>query len=136
MLYKIYYSSENVIFVESLLHQLINSNFNIQDFLNKISFLYGNPKLKLVFLDCPVDEALNRMIKRGDNFEIKKCNKKRYLDSNFTHNYIFKYLEEKYIFIFNMEKPLKLYSKYKAYNNAKILLSKLKYNYLFLDNKS
>ena len=109
MLCKIYYSSENIIFVESILHQLINYDCPNEKFFNKILALYGHPKLKLIFLDCPIDESLNRMISRGDNFEKSPSKIKRYLDSDLTQKCLLKFLSKEYRFISGIEEPLKLY---------------------------
>ena len=127
MLYEIYYSSDEIIFVESIFHQLINNEFNKKKFFNKVLSLYGNPKLKLIFLDCSIDVSLNRMIKRGDEIEINKLMHKRYMDSNLTQKYLFKYISKEYRFISNIEKPLKLYSRIAASDNANYLLKKLNF---------
>ena len=63
---KISLSKGNIIFLESILHQLISSNFNSELLLNQIFSIYGYPRIILVFVDCPIDESMKRMTTRGD----------------------------------------------------------------------
>ena len=123
MLFKIYYSKTKVIYVESVLHQLIKDDFDQNSFIENILFLYGRPKIKFVFLNCSVDESVTRMLKRGDSIDIDETILKRYVESNNTHKFLHKIFLNKYKHFKEIEKPLIIDSnKNNSVDNAKNLL--------------
>ena len=121
MLFKIYYSKHKVVYVESLLHQLIKDDFDQETFIENILFLYGRPKLKFVFLNCSVDESLSRMLKRGDNLDLNETILKRYVQANNTQKFLFKIIQKKYKDLKKIEKPVLIDSNNNSVENAKNL---------------
>jgi energy-coupling factor transporter ATP-binding protein EcfA2 len=125
MLFKIYSSKNKVIFVESILHQLINNDFDQKALIKDILILYGKPKIKFVFLDCSVDESVTRMVKRGDKIKLDESTLKRYTQSNNTHKHLYEVLDNEYKNFIEIEKPLLIDSKINSVENAKNLILKL-----------
>ena len=127
MLFKLYYSKNKVVYVESLLHQLINDDFDQDSFFKDILILYGNPKIKFIFLDCSVNDSIDRLLKRGDNIIIDSIILKRYIKAYNTHKYLYKIACKKYKFLKNIEKPLLLDSTKNTTENVKHVLLNINY---------
>lgn len=126
MLFKIYYSKNKVIYLESILHQLINDDFDQKAFIENILILYGKPKIKFVFLNCSVNDSVSRMIKRGDEINLNETILKRYIQANNTHKYLYKIIYNEYKNYIEIEKPLLIDSKINSVENAKNLLLNIK----------
>lgn len=129
MLYKTYSSKNKVIFVESLLHQLISDNFDQDSFIDNILFVYGRPKIKFIFLNCSVNDSMMRMIKRGDNLYVNETTLKRYIQANNTHKYLYKIILNKYKNFKEIEKPLIVDSNNNSLENARNLLLNIKHEF-------
>ena len=122
MLFKIYYSKNKVIYAESILHQLINDDFDPRCFIEDILILYGKPKIKFVFLNCSVNESVNRMVKRGDEINFNESLLKRYTQADNTHKYLYKILCNEYKNFIEIEEPLMIDSNINSVENARNLL--------------
>ena len=126
---KISLSKGNIIFLESILHQLISSNFNSELLLNQIFSIYGYPRIILVFVDCPIDESMKRMTTRGDKIILDDIKiKKRYTQSYQAQKKLYKFCKTNNSKIKNLNSPIYINGNNSPLKNAEIIYEKIYQN--------
>ena len=125
-LFKIYDSKSNIIFVESIMHQIIKNDFEINFLLKTIRKIYWGNNIQFVFVKCPYEESLKRMKKRGENvFLENKIILDRYKSSNETQNFLFCNCKNEYFQSRLKYKPIIIDCNKEPYINAKEIIREL-----------
>ena len=123
---KIALSKSNVIFLESILHQLISKNINSKLLINQIFSIYGHPRIILVFVDCPINESMKRMTIRGDRIILNSTKiKKRYNQSYQAQKKLFKFCKYYNSKIKNLNVPIYINGNDSPLRNSEIIYEKI-----------
>ena len=126
---KISLAKGNIIFLESILHQLVSNKFNSKLLINQIFSIYGYPRIILVFVDCPINESMKRMSRRGDRVILTSPKiKKRYSQSYQAQKKLFKFCKFNNSKIKNLDVPIYINGNNSPLINSEIIYEKIYYN--------